>query len=142
MINLIYISIFFLSGIILYLIKNDLKKFKPKLYYEIDNEIWIKLYSFIVIVAIHLSWLFSVLIINYKDENPIYGFNFFLIFAYIIYLYPNFQKNNLSIASTKLDKYMNSLMTLYFIVVIIAILIPNRKKEKLIQCIKSLFNKF
>ena len=43
MINLIYISIFFLSGIILYLIKNDLKKFKPKLYYEIDNEILVYL---------------------------------------------------------------------------------------------------
>ena len=45
---------------------------------------------------------------------------------------------NISIASEKINRYTNYLVYLYFICIIIVILIPNKIKISLINCIRSM----
>lgn len=138
----IYISIFFIAYIILYIIMKDLKRFKDKLYNEITNKIWIKLYLIISIGLIHLSWLLLILFFNNKYDDTIVGFPSFLLIPYIIYVAIDFKEDNKNtIASEKLNNYLNNLVSLYFIFMIIMIIIPNNIKEKLIKSIYNLIHK-
>ena len=176
--NIIYLFSFFISGFILYLIIHDLQKFKIKLYNEISRNIWIKIYSFVSIISIHIIWLFSELfseILLNTNKELIYGFPFYLLIPYIIYIIadsnkksissnisPNISSNispniasnispniasniattdekdhNIPIASQKINKYFNYLMTIYLILIIIIILIPNEIKINFIRSIKN-----
>jgi hypothetical protein len=148
MINCIYIYCFFFSLIIIYLLNKDLKHIKLKLYEEIDINIWIKLYSIITIALIHLTWLFYTLFLNYNDNNYIYGFPLLLLISYIIYIYAEFRKitdktiADKTIATEKLNKYINYLMYIYIILLIIFIIIPVKEKEKIVFQIRKIINKF
>lgn len=137
---IIYIYSFFLSAIILYLFKVDIKKFKNRLYYEISNEIWIKLYCIISIFFIHLIWFFSVFFFNYEDTSLLYGIPYFLIVPYILYITADFKKSE-TIASEKINKYLNYLTSIYLVFIIIIIAIPNCTKRKIIKYIKDLIVK-
>ena len=138
----VYISIFFIAYIILYMIMKDLKRFKDKLYNEISNKIWIKTYLIILIGLIHLSWLLLILFFNNKNNETIIGFPSFLLIPYIIYMAIDFKEDNKNtIASEKLNKYLNNLVSIYFIFIIIIIIIPNNIKEKLIKSIYNLIHK-
>ena len=123
-INIIYTSTFFIAYFILYLIKTDLKNFKIKLYEQINNKIWMKLYSLITIGLMHLTWIFSVLFLDYKDNTIIYGFTPLLFVPYVIYLISDFKNKELdTIASDKINKYLNYLITIYFIIIIIMLIL-------------------
>jgi hypothetical protein len=120
----------------------DLKKFKDKLYNEITNKIWIKSYLIILIGLIHLSWLLLILFFNNKNNETIIGFPSVLLIPYIIYIAIDFKEDNKNtIASEKLNKYLNNLVSTYFIFIIIIIIIPNNIKEKLIKSIYNLIHK-
>jgi len=138
---IIYICSYFLSVIILYLFILDVKKFKDRLYYEITNEIWIKIYCLISIFVIHIIWLFSILFLNYDDNSIIYGIPYFLIFPYILYLATDL-RNNDTIASQKINKYLNYLMTLYLIIIILITTVPNKIKKNIISNIKNFIHKY
>jgi hypothetical protein len=144
--NIIYLLSFILSGFILYLFKIDLKKFKSKLYDEINNEIWIKVYSFICIGTIHLMWLLSTLLLNYNDTTIVYAFPYFLLIPYGLYigidLINKNSDNDKSIASEKIDNIFNYLISFYFISIIIFIMIPNSIKISFMECIRSLIHKY
>lgn len=139
-INIIYICSFFITYFILFIIMEDLKKMKSKLYNEINYKIWFKLYAFISISMIHLIWSFSILFLDYKDNNTlIYGFTPFLFIPYIIYIITDLKDNsNDSIASYKINKYLNNLISLYFIFIIIWIIMPNNIKENFVSCFKNI----
>lgn len=138
----IYTSIFFIAYIILYMIMEDLKKFNDKLYNEITNKIWIKSYLIITIGLIHLSWLLLILFLNNKYNETVVGFPSFLLIPYIIYVAIDFKEDNRNtIASEKLNNYLNNLVSIYFIFMIIIIIIPNNIKEKLIKNIYDLIHK-
>jgi len=144
--NIIYLLSFILSGFILYLFKIDLKKFKHKLYDEINNEIWIKVYSFICIGGIHLIWLLSTLLLNYNDTTIVYAFPYFLLIPYGLYIGTDLMYKNSdydkTIASEKINKIFNYLMSFYFIIIIIFIIIPNNIKINFIECIRNLIHKY
>lgn len=144
--NIIYLLSFILSGFILYLFKIDLKKFKSKLYDEINNEIWIKVYSFICIGTIHLIWLLSTLLLNYNDTTIVYAFPYFLLIPYGLYigidLINKNSDNDKSIASEKIENIFNYLISFYFISIIIFIMVPNGIKISFIECIRSLIHKY
>jgi hypothetical protein len=143
MINCIYIYCFFFSLIIIYLFNKDLKHIKLKLYEEIDADIWIKLYSIITIALIHLTWLFFTIFLNYNDDNYIYGFPLLLLILYIIYIYGEFRTiTDKTIATQKLNRYINYLMCIYIILFIIFIIFPVKKKQKIVLQIKKIINKF
>ena len=138
---ILYSSTFILSLFILYLIIIDLKKMKLRLYNEIDCKIWIKIYSLITIILIHFFWLCNVLFINNNNGDVIYGIPFYLLISYFIFIITemNIQNDcNISIASEKINRYTNYLVYLYFICIIIVILIPNKIKISLINCIRSM----
>jgi len=142
---IIYICSYFLSAIILYLFIHDVKKFKDRLYYEITNEIWIKTYCLISIFVIHIIWLFSILFLNYDDNSIIYGLPYFLILPYIIYLATDLRTdliNNNTIASQKINKYLNYLMTIYLFIIIFITIIPNKIKKNIISNIKNFIHKY
>ena len=146
-INIIYISTFIISIIILYLIKLDVNKFKKKLYNEIDKKIWYKIYIIITIILIHLVWLINILFFNYTDKISnnrfdkylVYGFPFILLIPYIIYGFIDFnlEFDKKSIVSNQLDKYLNNCFTIYLSIIIILIILPNNIKEKPINFIKK-----
>lgn len=143
MINCIYIYCFFFSLIIIYLLNKDLKHIKLKLYEEIDVNIWVKLYSIITIALIHLTWLFYTMFLNYDDNNYIYGFPLLLLMPYIIYIYAEFRTiSDKTIATEKLNKYINYLMYIYIVLLIIFIIFPVKEKEKLVFQIRKIINKF
>jgi hypothetical protein len=50
-------------------------------------------------------------------------------------------ENDESISSKKLNKYLNYLISFYFILIIILMIIPNKNKEDLIKCIKNIIDK-
>ena len=108
----------------------DIKKFKNRLYYEITNEIWIKLYCLISILIIHLIWIFSILFLNYEDLSMIYGIPYFLIIPYLLYLTIDFKKID-TIASEKINKYLNYIISVYLTIIIIIAVIPNKFKKLL-----------
>jgi hypothetical protein len=139
--NTVYILSFFISVFILSLINSDLKKFKIKLYNEIDTKIWLKIYAIISIAFIHIFWLLNVLFIDMKDKSLIYGFPFYLLISYLLYIVTDLKNNedkDLTIASDKINKYLNILMSIYFVVVILIIIIPNELKIQFIKFIKSI----
>ena len=141
-INIFYSSAFFISLFIIFLIKKDLEKFKYDIYSQIDNKVWIKVYSIITIGIIHLFWLINVFLLNIKDISIIYAFPYYLIIPYILYVYADLKnEDDESIASKKLNKYLNYLLSLYFILIIILMIIPNKPKENLIKCIKNIIDK-
>lgn len=142
--NIIYLLSFILSGFILYLFKIDLKKFKQKLYDQLNNEIWIKIYSFISIGTIHLIWLLSTILLNYNDTTIIYAFPYFLLIPYGLYIGADLinRNNDKTIASEKINKIFNYLMSFYFILIIIFIIIPNNIKINYIECIRDMVHKY
>jgi hypothetical protein len=142
--NIIYLLSFILSGFILYLFQIDLKKFKNKLYNEINNEIWIKVYSFICIGSIHLIWLLLTILLDYNDKTNVYAFPYFLIIPYVLYIGTDLanKESDKTIASEKIDIIFNYLMSFYFILIIIFIIIPNEIKISFIECIRSLVHKY
>jgi choline-glycine betaine transporter len=141
-INIFYSSAFFISLFIIFLIKKDLEKFKYDIYSQIDNKVWIKVYSIITIGIIHLFWLINAFLLNISDISIIYAFPYYLIIPYILYVYGDLKnEDDESISSKKLNKYLNYLLSLYFILIIILMIIPNKPKENLIKCIKNIIDK-
>lgn len=141
-INIFYSSSFFISLFIIFLIKKDLEKFKYDIYSQIDNKVWIKVYSIITIGIIHLYWLLNVFLLNSNDISIIYGFPYYLIIPYILYVYADLKnEDDESNASKKLNKYLNYLLSFYFILIIVLMIIPNKHKEDLIKCIKNIIDK-
>jgi hypothetical protein len=112
--NLIYIFSFAISLFILYLIIIDLQKFKIKLYNEINKKIWIKVYALISIFIIHLIWIANVLLTNLQECEPPY----FLIIPYIIYLITDIVRTKETIASKKINRYLNYLISVYSVIII------------------------
>lgn len=142
MIKCMYIYSFFLSLIIIYLLNKDLKHIKLKLYEQIDTDIWIKLYSIITIGLIHLIWLFYTIFLNYNDDSYIYGFPLLLLVPYIIYIYGEFRTiTDKTIATQKLNKYINYLMSIYIVLLIIFIIIPVKQKQNIVLKIREEINK-
>ena len=124
------------------MIKKDLEKFKYDIYSQIDNKVWIKVYSIITIGIIHLFWLINVFLLNISDISIIYAFPYYLIIPYILYVYGDLKnEDDESIASKKLNKYLNYLLSFYFILIIILIIIPNQVKINVVKCIKNIIDK-
>jgi len=142
---IIYFCSFIIAAFILYLIINDLKKFKLRLYNEIDYKIWIKIYSLISIALIHAIWLFNVLFNDDIDNSIIYGIPFYLLLPYFIFIITEIRTQNdynMTLASEKINKYINYLVSIYFICIIIIMIIPNDIKKSVINCMKSIIDKF
>ena len=142
---IIYFCTFIISAFVLYLIMNDLKKFKLLLFNEIDNKIWIKLYSLITIALIHTVWLFSVLFTDNNEDYIIYGIPFYLLLPYFIFIITEIRIQNdysMTTASEKLNKYINYLVSIYFICIITIMIIPNDIKISIINCIRSIIDKY
>jgi len=128
---------------------NDLKKFKANkfnnLYEQINYKIWAKLYTLIVIFSIHFIWLFYTFLLNYKDNSIIYAFQPVLIVPYIVYCIIDLSKepdNDVTPLSKKINQYINYIMSVYFILIIILIVLPNQTKQSLIELIKDVLNYF
>ena len=144
----IYIFTFFISGFIIYLCMNDFKKFKSTkfdLYKQINYKIWAKLYTLIVIFSIHFIWLFYTFILNYDDTSLIYAFQPVLLVPYIVYCIIDLKKedkDDITPLSIKINQYINYLMTIYFILIIILIVMPNQTKKELVLLIKDVINYF
>ena len=142
---IIYFCSFIIAAFILYLIINDLKKFKLRLYNEIDYKLWIKIYSLISIALIHAIWLFSVLFDDDIDNSIIYGIPFYLLLPYFIFIITEIRTQNdydMTLASEKINKYINYLVLIYFFCIITIMIIPNDIKRSVINCMKSIMNKY
>tara|TARA_B100001175_G_scaffold315629_1_gene327619 strand:+ start:58 stop:519 length:462 start_codon:yes stop_codon:yes gene_type:complete len=143
MIHYLYIGSIILSILIVLLFKNDLKKINYKLYQNINNKLYLKLYSLISIIFIHIIWLFNVFLTNNNTNNLIYGLPIYLILPYlvIIYSYINIDEyQDETYLSKIIDKIFNYLYILYFIAVTIIIIIPNKNKKEFIDLIIKLLN--
>lgn len=145
----IYLFTFFIAGFIIYLCMNDLKKFKQNkfknLYEQINYKIWAKLYTLIVIFSIHFIWLFYTFFLNYKDTSLIYAFQPVLLVPYIVYCIIDLSKespDNITPMSIKINQYINYMMTIYFVLIIILIALPNQKKLSIVELIKDVINYF
>lgn len=116
--NKIYLCSFIIALCILYLIIIDLKKFKIKLFNEINKKVWIKIYALLCIVTIHLIWLMSIL---FTDTENTFALPAILIIPYIIFLVSDLVKTELkdSIASNKINKYLNYLISIYFVIIMV-----------------------
>jgi hypothetical protein len=143
-INILYFLSLIIAFFIIYLVKSDFKKFKLKLYDQLNNKIWIKLYSFISIVFIHLIWLAGTFLLGYEENNLVYAFPLFLLIPYTIYIISILSKDEKeeTIASNKINKVFNLLMTIYLAIIIVVISLPNGMKIEAINCIINLFNKY
>ena len=143
MIHYLYIGGIILSILIILLLKNDLKKINEKLYQNIDNKLYYKLFSLICIIFIHLVWLFNVFLTNNNVNNIIYGLPIYLLIPYLIIIYSNINKeeyDDLSLISKILNKIFYYIFLLYFIGVIILVIIPNNKKKDFIDIIIKILN--
>ena len=60
MIHYLYLGSIILSILIVLLIINDIKKINYKLYVNLNDKIYLKLFSMISIIFIHVIWLFNV----------------------------------------------------------------------------------
>lgn len=111
----------------------DIKKFKLRLYTQITYNIWLKVYLIILIGLTHLTWLFMTLLFNYNDNNIIYGVPPYLLIPYVIYLIVDLKATNENdkIVSYKLNNYLNRLMTIYFVIFIIFILLSKYVKKSM-----------
>jgi UDP-N-acetylmuramyl pentapeptide phosphotransferase/UDP-N-acetylglucosamine-1-phosphate transferase len=130
--NILYISTFFIAYLIIYLVKKDLKIFKPTLYQEINEKIWVKIYCMVTILFIHSVWLASLIFLCYKDENYIFGFPLYLIITYIIFLSSEFIKKlnpEDKLASNKINFILNIITIFYLIGIIVLISVPNQLKS-------------
>jgi hypothetical protein len=143
MIDILYIFGFFISYIILDLFKKDIKILKLDFYEKINYKIWLKIYAFITIIYIHLIWLLSTLLLNYNDNNIIYGIPLYIFISYTIYLFAELKidKNETNI-SYKINKILNYLMLLYITIIIIFIIFPNDIKISFFNCIKNIIKDF
>jgi hypothetical protein len=141
-INTFYLSSFFLSLIIIHLYIIDFKKFNIKLYEEINQKAWIKIYVFVNIAIIHIIWLCSTLFLDYKDNTIIYGVPLFLFIPYLIYIIDDFKKEeNETNVSIKINKYLNYLISIYIIILIIFIIIPLKIKINFFNYLQKIIDK-
>ncbi len=145
LINKFYLSSIIISIIIFYLLLSDTKRITFRIYQEINDEIWLKLYAFIMIAVVHLIWAFAVIFLNYNDKSVVYGFPVILLVPYVIYLVGEFyggmneeSETNLSI---KVNMWMNCLMSIYIIAIIILVLMPNKYKTMVVQWIKAIIQR-
>lgn len=144
-----YLYTFFISAFILYLIINDIRKFKPRLYNIIDCKIWIKLYVIINIFFIHAVWLFFTIFSFETNKDIIYGVPPYLCLPYILYLLMDVQSNkylkdhpNKEIIYYKINKYLNFIISLYIIFIIILVAVPNNIKIAIMAYIIKYIEKF
>lgn len=149
MINDFYVYAFFTSAFILYLIINDVKKYKLKLYNLIDCKIWIKLYILITLFLLHGTWLFFTLFSSETKKDVIYGLPPVFSILYILYLLIDIQNNKYiddkpinKMVYYKINKYFNFIMSFYIIFIIILVAIPNTVKKCIIDCIKKYIERF
>ena len=143
MIHYLYIGSIILSILIVLLFKNDLKKINYKLYQNINNKLYLKLYSLISIIFIHIIWLFNVFLTNNNTNNLIYGLPIYLILPYLVIIYSYINTDEYqdeTYLSKIIDKIFNYLYILYFIAVTIIIIIPNKNKKEFIDLIIKLLN--
>jgi hypothetical protein len=147
---IIYILSLFIAWFVIYLIKNDFKKLNEKLYNQLNNKIWIKLYSFASIVLMHLIWIFYTLFMGYKDETLLYAVPLYLLIPYTIYVLSIIMKDNANnietVASDKINRILNILMTIYLTIIVIVIAIPNKIKSDIVEFVTNFiinfFNKY
>lgn len=149
MIHDFYLYTFFVSAFILYLIINDIRKFKPRLYNIIDCKIWIKLYVIILIFLIHVTWLYFTIFSSETNKDIIYGLPPYLCLPYLLYALMDIQSNkylknnpNKEIVYYKMNKYLNFMMSLYIIFIIILVAVPNNVKICIMACIIKYIEKF
>lgn len=144
MIHYLYLGSIILSILIVLLIINDIKKINYKLYVNLNDKIYLKLFSMISIIFIHVIWLFNVFLTNNNNSyNLIYGLPSYLILPYLIIIYSYINKEeykNLTMVSKIVDKIFYYLFMLYFIGVIIVIIIPNNIKKDFIDLIIKILN--
>ena len=146
MIHYLYIGSIILSILIILLLKNDLKKLNYRLYQNIDNKLYYKLFALICIIFIHLVWLFNVFLTNNNVNNIIYGLPIYLLIPYLIIIYSNINNeeyeeyDELSFISKIINKIFYYIFLLYFIGVIILIIIPNNNKKDFIDIIIKILN--
>lgn len=146
----IYLFTFFIAGFIIYLCMNDLKKFKTNkfklnLYDQINYKIWAKLYTLIVIFSIHFIWIINTFFFNYNDTTLIYAFQPVLLVPYIVYCIIDLSKEPEDVVtpmSIKINQYINYIVSFYFGLIIILILLPNHTKRSLIELLKDVINYF
>jgi membrane protein insertase Oxa1/YidC/SpoIIIJ len=146
MIDLLYITSFFIIGIILYLILKDLKKLKPDLFQKIDNSVWGKLYILMMISTLHFIWLFYSIFLDYKDDNYIFGIPIYLGIIYIIFIILsiiNLKNTNDETDSTIIiDRLLNYIFASYTIIIIGFILIPVPIKKEYIKYANNIIHEF
>jgi len=139
----IYLLSLLISAIIIYLINIDLKFFNIKIYDKLTPIIWFKLYSIITIGLIHLIWILNIFFNNYNDNNIFYGVPYILIIPYIIYIVSQiYIDENENIVSEKINVYLNYLISIYFLIIILIIGLPNKLKIDIINYIKKILYKF
>ena len=146
MINLLYITSFFIIAIILYLILKDLKKLKPNLFHEINNSVWIKLYLLMMIGTIHFIWIFYSIFLDYIDNNYIYGIPFYLVIIYLIFIFitiMNLKNTDTENKSTIIiDRLLNYIYIVYIIIILFFIWIPVSIKKEYIKYANNIVNDF
>jgi hypothetical protein len=150
--NILYISSFFIAGIVLYLVMNDLKKCKNILYNKIYYKIWIKTYILLAIIFIHFTWLFSQIFLDEYDKNFIYGLPIYIYIPYLLLIVvqvndyielkdiKNKEKIEESNSSKKINKFINYVFILYIICILIFIAIPDDIKKYVIKYIQKLLD--
>jgi membrane protein insertase Oxa1/YidC/SpoIIIJ len=146
MIDLLYITSFFIIGIILYLILKDLKKLKPDLFQKIDYSVWGKLYILMMIGTLHFIWLFYSIFLDYKDDNYIFGIPIYLGIIYIIFIILSIinlkNTNDESNPTIIIDRLLNYVYVSYIIIIIGFTSIPVSIKKEYIKYANSLIHEF
>jgi len=147
--NILYISSFFIAGIVLYLVMNDLKKCKNILYNKIYYKIWIKTYILLAIIFIHFIWLFSQIFLDEVDKNFIYGLPIYIYIPYLLLIivqvneYLEQIKNKEKTIeekpgpSIKINKFINYIFILYIICILIFVSIPDNVKKYVIKYVRK-----
>jgi hypothetical protein len=147
--NILYISSFFIAGIVLYLVMNDLKKCKNILYNKIYYKIWIKTYILLAIIFIHFIWLFSQLFLDEVDKNFIYGLPIYIYIPYLLLIivqvneYLEQIKNKEKTIeekpgpSIKINKFINYVFILYIVCILIFVSIPDNIKKYVIKYVRK-----
>ena len=141
----LYLSSYVIALFIIYLLNNDLKKFKLRLYNEIDYKIWIKYYALFTIALIHLIWLFTVFFTDDINNTSLLGVPVYLLLPYFIYIITEIKIEydcKLSNVTEKINKYTNYLVILYFIFILIVMLMSNDIKRNLIICMRTVIHKY
>jgi len=138
--DIIYILCFFVSLIIIILLKTDLKRLNLKIYNEIDDKkIWIKIYSLITIALIHLYCIFIIFFGNYTCETFLYGIPLILIIPYIIFIgdYYFIEETKDNKLSNYTNNMLNYIFTLYIFILVIVMIIPLKYKTKSVLFVKE-----